>query len=205
MDRYPPDAWRRLGRLLERRRGELGYGFRQRARFVRDGGDGLISVKTISRLENGERDSYPESTIGTVEAIYRWLAGSVESVLEGGDPDPLPITPAARDTLTNPDAPPSAGERIAGWVYVRMKQRGHTDNVIHDFLDAEGLPREPTKISAVKRIADATGATVAEVLALLGVEDINVRGTLRPVPDSEDAPSAGHATTDARRAGRQQS
>jgi hypothetical protein len=198
MDRYPPDAWRRLGRLLERRRGELGYGFRHRARFVRDGGGGLISVKTISRLENGERDSYPESTIGTVETIYRWSPGSVESVLQGGDPISLPITLVARDALTNPESPPSAGERIAGWVYVRMRQRGHTDEVIHDFLDAEGLPREPTTISAVKRIADATGATVAEVLALLGVEDIDVRRTLRPVPDGENAPSAGHATTDSR-------
>jgi hypothetical protein len=181
--------------MLERRRGELGYGFRQRARFVRDGGRGLISVKTISRLEKGERDAYPESTIGTVEAIYRWSPGSVESVLKGGDPNPLPHTRGGRHALTNADAQPSAGERIAGWVYVRMKQRGHADDVIHDFLDAEGLPREPTTISAVRRIADATGATVAEVLALLGVEDISARRTLSPVPNGENGPPAGQATT----------
>ena len=203
MDRYPPDAWRRLGRLLERRRGELGYGFRQRARFVRDGGVGAISVKTISRLEKGERDSYPESTIGTVEAIYQWSPGSVESVLRGGDPSPLPNTQATRSNLTTADPPPSAGERIAGWVYVRMKQRGHGDDDIHDFLNAEGLPREPTTISAVKRIADVTGATVAEVLALLGVEDISsARRTLHPVPNGENGPSAGQATTNSRRAGK---
>ena len=205
MDRYAPDAWRRLGRLLERRRGELGYGFRQRARFVRDSGGGLISVKTISRLENGERDSYPESTVGTVEAIYRWSAGSLESVLRGGDPIPLPSQPAARDVLTNPEVPPSVGERIAGWVYVRMRQRGHSDDVIHDFLDAEGLPGEPTTVSAVKRIAEATGATVAEVLALLGVEDIDARRILRPVPNGDNRAPSGHAPTDSRRARRQQS
>lgn len=93
MKTYPPEAWQRLGRMLERRRGELGYGFRRRARFALDCGDGMISVKTLSRLENGERDSYPESTIGTVEAMYQWAAGSVESVLTGGEPSPLPRCP----------------------------------------------------------------------------------------------------------------
>ena len=173
MDVYPPEAWRRLGRMLERRRGELGYGFRQRARFARERGCGMISVKTISRLENGERDSYPESTVGTVEAMYQWSPGSVESVLMEGEPNPLLSAPVpGRNPLASPDAPPTPGERIASWVYVRMRQRGHSDDVIHDFLAAEGLPREPTTVSAVKRIADATGATAAEVLALLGVEDM---------------------------------
>jgi hypothetical protein len=186
MDTYPSEAWQRLGRMLERRRGELGYGFRQRARFVQERGGRMISVKTISRLENGERDSYPESTIGTIEAIYQWSPGSVESVLKGGDPNSLmPAQPASsgRNPITDPEAPPTAGERIAGWVYVRMRQRGHAEDDIHQFLASEGLPREPTTISAVKRIAGATGATAAEVLALLGVEDISAHRILRPVRD----------------------
>src|SRR5215470_6855741 len=140
MNPYPADAWRRLGRMLERRRGELGYGFRQRARFAEERGGGMISVKTISRLENGERDSYPESTIGTIEAIYKWSPGSVESVLKGGDPYSLPPAQpvsASRDPLTNPEAPPTAGERIASWVYVRMRQRGHAEDDIHQFLESE--------------------------------------------------------------------
>jgi hypothetical protein len=199
MDTYPSEAWQRLGRILERRRGELGYGFRQRTRFVQERGGRMISVKTISRLENGERESYPESTVGTVEAIYQWSPGSVESVLKGGEPNPLlpaPPASAARDPLTNPEAPPTAGERIASWVYVRMRQRGHADEDIHDFLAAEGLPREPTTISAVKRIADATGATAAEVLALLGVENINAHHILRPVPDDAvNAPAETVATS----------
>jgi hypothetical protein len=192
MDTYPSEAWQRLGRMLERRRGELGYGFRQRARFVQERGGRVISVKTISRLENGERDSYPESTIGTIEAIYQWAPGSVECVLKGGDPNsllPAQPVPAGRDPLTNPEAPPTAGERIASWVYVRMRQRGHAEDDIHQFLASEGLPREPTTISAVKRIAGATGATAAEVLALLGVEDMSARRILTPVPDDPaDAP-----------------
>jgi hypothetical protein len=187
MDSYPNEAWLRLGRLLERRRGELGYGYRQRARFVVERGRGLISVKTISRLEKGERCSYPESTVGTVESMYQWSPGSVERVLTGGEPSALLLAPPpARNPITTRDAPPTAGERIAGWVYVRMRQRGYSDDAIHDFLDAEGLPREPTTVSAVGRIAEATGATTAEVLALLGVDDVSARSFPRHPADGEE-------------------
>jgi len=194
MDTYPYEAWLRLGRILERRRGELGYGFRQRARFARECGSGKISVKTISRLEKGERDSYPESTVGTVETMYQWAPGSIESVLGGGEPNSLlAAPPPGRNPITTDYAPPTSGERLAGWVFVRMSQRGYPDAAIHDFLAAEGLPREPTTISAVRRIADATEATVAEVLALLGVEDMISRRSRRPV--AEDEPQRHGGTT----------
>jgi hypothetical protein len=187
MDTYPYEAWLRLGRMLERRRGELGYGFRQRARFATERGGGQISVKTISRLEKGERDSYPESTVGTVETMYQWAPGSVESVLQGGEPNALlAAPPPGRDPITTAYAPSTSGERLASWVFVRMRQCGHSEDVIHDFLAAEGLPREPTTVSAVRRIADATGATVAEVLALLGVEDMISRQNRRPVAADEN-------------------
>lgn len=197
VDTYQFESWLHLGRVLERRRGELGYGFRQRARFVRERGGGRISVKTISRLEKGERGSYPESTIGTIEAMYQWSPGSVEAVLTGGEPNTILLAPE-RNPITSPYTPPTPGERLASWVYVRMKQRGHDDNSIHDFLDAEGFPREPTKVSAVRRIAEVTGATVAEVLALLGVEDISSRRILRSVDAekgtmSEDVAEGGQA------------
>jgi hypothetical protein len=180
MDKYSFESWRRLGRILERRRGELGYGFRQRALFARDQGSGKISVKTISRLEKGERDSYPESTVGAIEAMYQWLPGSVELVLKGGEPSAAPAnTHAVGNPITSMDAPRTSGERLASWIYVRMWERGTSDDAIIDFLAQEGLPREPTSVVAVKRIADATGATLSEVLALLGVEDI--RSRRRPV------------------------
>jgi transcriptional regulator with XRE-family HTH domain len=165
--------------MLERRRGELGFGFRERARFARECGAGKVSVKTISRLEKGERGSYPQSTIGTIEALYQWSTGSVESVLAGGEPDTILPTPApgrgARVPITLTDAAPTSGERLASWIYVRMRERGHDDAMIHIFLEAEGLPREPTTVAAVMRIAEATGASLAEILALLGVEDVNAR------------------------------
>jgi hypothetical protein len=180
MDTYPHEAWRRLGQALERRRGELGYGYRQRGRFTRERAGGTLSIKTISRLEKGERDSYPESTVGRVEAMYQWAPGSFDSVLRGGQPDPLMVTPAGeRAPRATEQAPATSGERIASWVYVRMRQLDYDEDAIHEFIAAEGLPREPTTVSSVARIAEVTGASVAEILALLGVEDINARRTLR--------------------------
>ncbi len=184
MDTYPHEAWQRLGRALERRRGELGYGFRQRGRFSRERGGGRISIKTISRLEKGERSSYPQSTVGAVETIYHWAPGSVEAVLRGGDPDPLAVTPAPpaaarRNPLATEHAPPTPGERITSWVYVRMRELGRDEDDIHQFIAAEGLPREPTTLSAVQRIVAVTGASVAEVLALLGIDDMTRRRTPR--------------------------
>lgn len=198
MDTYPYEAWRRLGQMLERRRGELGYGFRRRDRFAKERGRGKISVKTISRLEKGERGSYPESTIGTVEAMYQWAAGSVESVLRGGEPNAFVVAPPGRNPITSPFTPLTAGERLASWVYVRMRERGYTDATIHQFLDDEEFPQEPDTVAAVKRISDATGATVAEVLALLGVEDISSRRTLRSIapPNGAGADAAADATPD---------
>jgi hypothetical protein len=200
MDNYSYDAWLRLGRLLERRRGELGYGFRQRARFARERGEDsgtTFSVKTISRLEKGHRSSYPESTLGAIEAMYQWSPGSIEAVLRGGEPNPLlPDVPPGRNPLTTSYAPTTAGERLAMWLYVRMSQRGHSDDVIYDFLSAEGLPREPATVAAVARIADATGASVAEVLALLGVDDIGARRMLHAVagrPAAADAAAKSSA------------
>jgi hypothetical protein len=186
VDTYPHEVWQHLGRALERRRGELGYGFRQRGRFIRERGAGMISIKTISRLEKGERSSYPESTIGAAEAMYQWAPGSFESVLRGGEPDPLVVAPAPRrNPITTGHAPPTSGERITSWVYVRMRQLGHSDDAVHEFIAAEGLPREPTTVSAVQRIAEVTGASVAEILALLGVEDINARRAPRLVRNNE--------------------
>jgi hypothetical protein len=190
MDTYPPEAWRQLGLALERRRAELGYGFRQRGRFTRERGRGKLSIKTISRMEKGERDSYPESTVATAEAMYRWASGSFASVLGGGEPDPLvaapvpPREPAASVAVEH--NVPTPGERIASWVYVRMKQLGCGEDAIHEFIAAEGLPREPTTVSSVRRIAEATGASLAEILALLGVEDINARRPVVPVSGTEN-------------------
>jgi hypothetical protein len=94
MDKYPPEAWERLGEALRKRRGQLGYGFRQRGDFARDRG-AKLSTKTLARLELAQRDAYPDDTLAAVEVIYRWQPGSAEAVLRGGEPAPFPETPGA--------------------------------------------------------------------------------------------------------------
>ena len=86
---YPAGAWERLGKALERRRGQLGYGYRQRGTFLRDSGVSL-STKTLARLERGERDTYPDATVSMIERIYRVTPGSVQAVLRGGELTSLP-------------------------------------------------------------------------------------------------------------------
>jgi len=185
----PVEACQRLGRMLERRRGELGYGFGQRARFVREHGGGRISVAAVRRIEVGERATLPETIVGLIEAMYQWSPGSVELALSGGQPNYLPVTPElpAPNPISAVDIPPTAGEPLASWIYARMRQRGHSDRAIYDFLNREGFPREPATVSAVKRIAESTGATVSEVLALLGIETLP-QARSWPSPDDHDDP-----------------
>jgi len=88
---YPPEAWKRLGKVLEARRGQLGYGFRQRGRFLEDRGGPppAPSGKMVARLERGERAFYPPATVTRLEALYGLAPGSFEAVLAGGEPVPL--------------------------------------------------------------------------------------------------------------------
>ena len=80
---YPAGAWERLGKALERRRGQLGYGYRQRGTFLRDSRVSL-STKTLARLELGERDYYPDATVSMIERMYRVRPGSLEAFLRDG-------------------------------------------------------------------------------------------------------------------------
>jgi transcriptional regulator with XRE-family HTH domain len=107
METYPPDAWRRLGRTLEERRGQLGYGYRQRRRFLADrGGIKHPSIKTIERLERGERTFYPPATITYLEALYGYEPGAFEAILRGQQPAERRAGPAGAgpgDLLFGPE------------------------------------------------------------------------------------------------------
>ena len=114
---YPRDAWKRLGEMLEARRGQLGYGYRQREQFLAARGGPPPSLKTLARLERGERTRYPPATVTRLEAMYGWAPGSFASVLEGGDPVPLPVPPAPGRLYPVPlplDVPPADAGQPAG-------------------------------------------------------------------------------------------
>jgi hypothetical protein len=86
---YTPEDWRRLGKTLQERRGHLGYGYRQRRKFLADrGGDSPPSDKMLDRLERGERQAYPPETIAYLESLYGYRRGSFEAILRGGEPEP---------------------------------------------------------------------------------------------------------------------
>lgn len=110
---YPPDAWKRLGKTLEARRGELGYGFRQREKFLADRGGPPPSPKMLARLERGERDSYPDATVRRLETLYQYAPGSFEAILAGGEGTPLPA-PAPPKLTVAPNLPPAG--RLAEWL-----------------------------------------------------------------------------------------
>lgn len=97
---YPPEAWKRLGAVLEARRGQLGYGFRRREQFLQDRGGPPPSVKTLARLERGERASYPPATVARLESLYGYAPGSIDAILAGRDPVPL-------DEPAAPSRPPA--------------------------------------------------------------------------------------------------
>lgn len=101
---YPLGAWRRLGELLEQRRAQLGYGFRQRGQFLRDRGGPPPSLKTLGRIERGERAFYPASTVALLERLYGFEPGSFEAVLRGGDPVPRPVSVGAGASPAEDDA-----------------------------------------------------------------------------------------------------
>jgi hypothetical protein len=78
-----PQGWNRLAELI---RAEVARQGGARA-FAESSG---IGQRTVERLENGEQSGYRTGTIDRLEAAMGWQHGSVDRVLEGGQPQPLP-------------------------------------------------------------------------------------------------------------------
>lgn len=84
-----PEARTRLAALMEERRLELGLRWKQ----VADAGD--ISYEVVRAVRNGSSEIRPLSKRG-IEVGLRWAPGSVQRILDGGEPEPL-------SGLTRPD------------------------------------------------------------------------------------------------------
>ena len=81
-------AWRRLGQLLEQRRVELDTRYQNRAAFASERG---IDYRLSYDIESGARSNYRRPTLAAVEVSYAWAPGSIQGVLNGADPVPLPV------------------------------------------------------------------------------------------------------------------
>jgi hypothetical protein len=99
-DGHPQEAWERLGRLLEERRGELNPDWANRAQFLRDTG---MNKKLIERLELAKLDSYRPATLAKVSVAYGWTADSIRRILSGGEPQPRPNVTGGEPSLTAED------------------------------------------------------------------------------------------------------
>lgn len=81
MDIRAKDEWERLGTALRGRRGQLGYGSRERKRFAADTG---LHYRTVQRLETGEREGYPPETIAQAETAYRLAPNAIGAFFTTG-------------------------------------------------------------------------------------------------------------------------
>jgi hypothetical protein len=177
---YPPEAWRRLGKVLEKRRGQLGYGFRQRGKFLRERG-GLMSPKTLARLERGERGDYPDSTIAAFETLYGYQPGSLEAILRGEEPVPVASRP-------EPQQRPMT--EIMAWTAARMTERGKSLGEVEALFrylgwDSDEHMRAPAAIDSreAQIIGAELGLNAREVFVqsgLLGAGDLDARGPQPP-------------------------
>lgn len=84
--------WQRLAALLSDRRTRIDPKYKSRLKFAADTG---LNERLISDLENARRSSFRSTTLGAVETAYRWAPGSIERVLEGGDPVEVAVVSAS--------------------------------------------------------------------------------------------------------------
>ncbi|XRQ13999.1 hypothetical protein ACN3XK_24875 [Actinomadura welshii] len=107
---HPPEAWRRLGRIVRRRRIELGFG--SQASLAAEGGP---SLSVVNKIETGRGRDYTDRVIIPLEDRLAWRRGSFRAVLEGGEPECL-------DAAAAPAADPGDGgypAEVAGDPFLR--------------------------------------------------------------------------------------
>jgi hypothetical protein len=93
----PPDRWRRLGKLLEDRRKELGYTYRYRSSGPSFERDSNVNRRMLADFEKAAKDRINRFMPGSLHIIargYRVTEESVRAVLRG-EADELVPTPAS--------------------------------------------------------------------------------------------------------------
>lgn len=76
--------WNRVAQLVTSRRLELGYRRQEDLARAMD-----VSLRVLNNIENARRSRYSRGTLALLEQTLDWRSGSIEAVLDGGDPVPL--------------------------------------------------------------------------------------------------------------------
>ncbi|MFI8942663.1 helix-turn-helix domain-containing protein [Streptomyces syringium] len=170
--------WARLGQAVQAARKKMGLTQAQLGEQLE------VSRATVQLIEHGKEFVNVTRTHRALEPIFGWCRGSVEAVLNGGEPTPL-----------SADAPDSAteaeqGEESQELLPLRIRQAlgdGHLlDSTVID-LPAEGSDEPDAQIVIVVRSKpDATPERMRQSVAAWE----RVERQLRAIRAQGDAPSA---------------
>ena len=134
--------WQRLGEMLLNRRVEL-TGDTNREAFARDAG--LRYSRSLFDIENGKRDNYSPAMLAQMEQVYRWAAGSIELVLQGGQPIELSDGHRSAALLSLKDRRYTGQtELVCEWVArwylnVPVENRDHAVDLLIQFTEAHPI------------------------------------------------------------------
>jgi hypothetical protein len=117
--RAPEAAWKRLGELLQLRRGELGY--RRRPAFTRDRG---INIRLVTDIENAYRpNTFLTPTLREIAQAYQVTYDSLIAVLLQHDDELIPALQSPLSRLGDaPIADKAAREADAPYAMEIMEQ-----------------------------------------------------------------------------------
>lgn len=96
--------WKLLAEHAAHRRAELGLSQIEVAQR------GPLSLDRVQNIEGAKRTSYRLATLLALERALGWREGSVETILAGGEPQPLP--PVARISNLRFEAPVPSDEEL---------------------------------------------------------------------------------------------
>ncbi|ETK36187.1 hypothetical protein [Microbispora sp. ATCC PTA-5024] len=182
---HPRDGWERVASLLVDRRVQLNPRYKNRLKFAADTG---LNERLISDLENARRHSYRDTTLRAVEAAYQWTAGSIQRILEGGDPGVVAqvtggagrvamaagqtVSVHAEDAATATDT--ITVQHVPRWFASEAERRGMT------------VPALLETLTALRQLAGHWRYSLAELLLHAGlVSEDDLKVEERPAPEPE--------------------
>ncbi|WP_200302292.1 helix-turn-helix domain-containing protein [Streptomyces adelaidensis] len=177
------DALMRLGNYVERRIAELGLEY---AAVCRAGG---FSDETLSKIRKGAINARP-ATYHKLGRALAWSQGSIEAILSGGEPTPLPTGAVVDDPAEPHTERPSAaggaeevqaaeglspGEALRRVVRASARELGVTANDLDEVFqavrdDLEETPSGRTDLSDLVRVRRAEAGLSLEAVAASTVD-----------------------------------